>query len=144
MVNLLFVYGTLMKDFSSEITQVLRSKSEFVSEGWISGKLYDLGSYPGLVYEPNARQRVRGEVYSMYRPELLLPVLDYYEMIDPNKLADNEYKRSLLPISTADRIQECWTYIFQRPVTALPEISSGDYRTYFAQNPNHQDFIDKN
>lgn len=133
-----------MQDFTSEITQVLRRKSEFIGEGWISGKLYDLGSYPGLVFDPEGGQSVRGEVYRMYQPELLLPVLDYYEMIDPKQAETNEYKRTLLPISIADQTKDCWTYIFQQPVGSLPEIISGDYRTYFSQNPNHQDFIDKN
>lgn len=133
-----------MQDFTSEITQVLRSRSEFVGEGWINGKLYDLGSYPGLVYEAEGDKSVRGEVYRMHRPDLLLPVLDYYEMIDPAQPAHNEYKRSLLPITMFDQIQDCWTYVFQQSVAAFPEISSGDYRTYFSQNPNHQDFIDKN
>lgn len=144
MVDLLFVYGTLMQDFSSEITQVLRSKSKFVAEGWISGKMYDLGSYPGLVYEAGSTDQVRGEIYQMNRPELLLPVLDYYEMMDPAQAAANEYKRSLLPILSQGQMQECWTYVYQQSVIGLPEITSGDYRTYFSQNPNHQDFIDKN
>ncbi|NRB49389.1 MAG: gamma-glutamylcyclotransferase [Saprospiraceae bacterium] len=144
MVDLLFVYGTLMQDFQSEITQVLRNKSELIGEGWTTGRLYDIGSYPGLVYESQGDRRVRGEIYRMYQPELLLPVLDYYEMIDPETPAENEYKRTLLPITRLDQIEDCWTYIFQQPVANLPEISSGDYRTYFSQNPNHQDFIDKN
>ena len=144
MVDLLFVYGTLMQDFSSEITQVLRSKSKFIGEGWISGTLYDLGSYPGLVYMAGMEDKVRGEIYQMYRPELLLPVLDYYEMMDPAQPAANEYNRSLLPIRSAGQIMECWTYIYQQSVAGLPKITSGDYRSYFSQNPNHQDFIDKN
>ncbi len=144
MVDFLFVYGTLMQDFSSEITQVLRSKSKFVAEGWISGRLYDLGSYPGLVYEAGSDDSVRGEIYQMERPELLLPVLDYYEMMDPAQPAENEYRRSLLPIRSQGQLRQCWTYVYQQSVTGLPAITSGDYRSYFSQNPNHQDFIDKN
>lgn len=144
MIDLLFVYGTLMQEFNSEITRVLRSNSKFVGEGWISGRLFDIGSYPGLIYDLQSSQQVRGEIYQMYKPQHLLPLLDQYEMIDSNRPDENEYKRSLLPVMTAGQGVTCWTYIFQLSPSSFPEISSGDYRSYFSRNPKHQDFIDKN
>ena len=144
MNDLLFVYGTLMQEFNSEITKVLRNNSKLVGEGWIAGRLFDIGSYPGLIYHPQSAQQVRGEIYKMYLPEQLLPLLDHYEMIDPNHPNENEYRRDLVTVKSQHEVLNCWTYIFQLSPAPFPEISSGDYRSYFSQNPKHQDFIDKN
>lgn len=144
MIDLLFVYGTLMQEFKSEITSVLRNNSKFLGEGWITGQLFDIGSYPGLVYHPQSAQQVRGEIYKMHFPELLLPLLDQYEMINSDSPAENEYRRDLVPVKSQGEVFNCWTYIFQLPPDPFPEINSGDYSSYFTQNPKHQDFIDKN
>lgn len=144
MVDLLFTYGTLMQDFNSQITHLLRRQSRFLGEGYIRGRLYDLGAYPGLVYDPSSRQQVRGEIYKLLYPDSLLSRLDEYEMIDPARPMENEYRRSLVPIWSKEQELACWTYLFQLSTAPFLEITSGDYRNYFAQNPSHQAFIDKN
>lgn len=131
-----------MQDFDSQITHLLRQKSRFLAEGFVQGRLYDLGAYPGLVYIPEAKKQVRGEIIQLGYPDLLLPVLDDYEMIDADHPEENEYRRELVPVQSAGKTLACWTYIFQQPIDAYPEITSGDYRIYFDQNPNHQNFID--
>ena len=143
MTEFLFVYGTLMRPFHSGIIAILRKRSSFVATGRIKGKLYDIGHYPGLVYDQAGASFVKGEILKMSYPERLLPILDDYEMIDPQTPDGNEYKRLLLPVQ-ADREYLCWTYVYQFSTTHLTAIDSGDYLTYFDQNPRHQEFIDKN
>jgi len=142
--DLLFVYGTLMRPFRSEITKLLAKNSTFFMTGKTQGLLYDLGSYPGLVYQTDLDTWVKGEIIRLHYPERFLPVLDDYEMIDPNAPEENEYKRTLISVQTEAGPQECWTYIYQQSTASYHPISSGDYLSYFSQNPNHQLFIDKN
>lgn len=144
MTDLLFVYGTLMRPFRSEITRLLAKNSTFLLRGKTQGLLYDLGSYPGLVYQADLETWVKGEIIQLHFPERFLPILDEYEMIDPNAPQKSEYKRTLLSVQTEVGPKECWTYIYQQSTAPYHPIRSGDYLSYFSQNPNHQLFIDKN
>ncbi len=144
MTDLLFVYGTLMRPFRSEITKLLAKNSTFLRTGKTQGLLYDLGSYPGLVYQAALDNWVKGEIIRLHYPERFLPILDDYEMIDPTAPEESEYKRILLPVQTEAGQEECWAYIYQQSTTLYHPIDSGDYLSYFSQNPNHQLFIDKN
>jgi gamma-glutamylcyclotransferase (GGCT)/AIG2-like uncharacterized protein YtfP len=62
--DLLFAYGTLMRGFP---LHRLIEDLPLVGEGRMTGRLLDLGSYPGAV--PDARGEVRGEVYRVPDPE---------------------------------------------------------------------------
>lgn len=141
MNDLLFVYGTLMQPFNSEMTRLLKTHSTLVSIGYVTGRLYDLGAYPGLVYDPNEKNTVKGEIRRLHSPDQLFPFLDNYEMIDPAVPENNEYIRTIIPVQGSEQYQ-CWTYIYQFPISQFPLIASGDYLSYFPQNPNHQHFID--
>lgn len=144
MTDLLFVYGTLMRPFRSEITSLLAKNSTFLATGQTRGFLFDLGSYPGLVYQPEVEAWVKGEIIRLHFPERFLPILDDYEMIDPTAAEESEYRRTLIPVQTQAGTLECWTYIYQQSTATYHQINSGDYLSYFSHNPNHQEFIDKN
>jgi len=45
MSDLLFIYGTLLKD-DNEHAVYLKNNSTFYSAGKLKGKLYDIGEYP--------------------------------------------------------------------------------------------------
>lgn len=61
-----FVYGTLRRGELRDINH-LQPRPEWVGQGRVSGVLYDLGAYPGIVL--GGSSRVRGEVYRI-GPEL--------------------------------------------------------------------------
>jgi len=66
-LDLLFVYGTLMQGLP--LHHLIAGRCEFVGEGTVTGRLLDLGRYPGAV--PERPGNVRGEVYRLLDPHLL-------------------------------------------------------------------------
>src|SRR5262245_46644389 len=82
----LFVYGTLRPEYPNRLARKLRSQAIFTAKGSAPGVLYDLGWYPGAVFDDEARTRVIGEVYALANAERVMTQLDEYEAIpDPNK-----------------------------------------------------------
>ena len=92
----LFVYGTLMSSAASTYGRAQRTRlheaTTSLGTATMRGRLYDLGSYPGLVASDDAADIVHGEVLRLDRPDEVLPWLDDYEGIVVGH-ADNEYAR---------------------------------------------------
>ncbi|MFM9951234.1 MAG: gamma-glutamylcyclotransferase [Saprospiraceae bacterium] len=87
----LFVYGTLMRGMPFPIAAFLEQNAVFGEEGWLPGRLYDLGGYPGLVYLPQQQNRIYGHVFGLTNPEMVLAKLDAYEMYYPEAPERSEY-----------------------------------------------------
>jgi gamma-glutamylcyclotransferase (GGCT)/AIG2-like uncharacterized protein YtfP len=102
----LFAYGTLQPGLApAEITPVME-KLRLVGEGFIYGKLYDLGEYPGAVIDPASAWLVFGTVYELPEDAETLCRLDAYE--------GPEYVRiEQLVTLTAGGVVNCWVYDFQ-------------------------------
>jgi len=134
-----------MNAIETRMTQFLRSHSQFIGEGFTKGRLYDLGSFPGMVCdEQEDSKKVFGQVYQLNAPQKVWEVLDHYEMIDPNQLDKNMYRRRLCEVQVGNKIYECHTYHFQLSCEGFRQILSGDYIAYLNAKPNrHQDFINK-
>ena len=130
----LFVYGTLLLDVPSPMSRFLQGRIISSREVTIPGYLYDLGRYPGLVYDAAASDRVYGQVLELREPQATFQVLDEYEGLHE---APAEYARTLLTIGSA----AVWAYTFLGSTGSLPRISSGDYRQYFRQQQDHLRFI---
>ena len=82
----LFVYGTLRFEYPNPLALKLKSQAIFIDEGSAPGVLYDLGWYPGAVFNADARTRVIGEIYALGNAERLMAQLDDYEAIpEPNE-----------------------------------------------------------
>jgi gamma-glutamylcyclotransferase (GGCT)/AIG2-like uncharacterized protein YtfP len=128
MQNLLFVYGTLMRN-ANGTNQRLLAQAEFLGLGSIAGKLYQLQHYPGAVRTTNQQQRVYGEVYRLPDVETQLPKLDAYEECTPDFPSPHEYRRCRLPITLSDgRKLNAWVYLYNLSTSRLQQIHSGDYR----------------
>ena len=65
MKNTLFVYGTLLLDVQSDIANFLKKNAQFVGEGYLAGQLFDLGQYPGAVFQKDADSRIYGHVFEL-------------------------------------------------------------------------------
>ena len=113
--DLLFTYGTLMRGYG--LHRVLAGGATRVGEGSVAGALLDLGRYPGLVA---GRGRVRGELYRLYRRELL-PVLDREEGYN------FERRRAVVTLDDGRR-ERAWIYRYRGPRTGAVAIPHGDYR----------------
>ena len=132
--SLLFVYGTLLLEVPSPMSRFLQDKILSSREVSVPGYLYDLGQYPGFVYQEGARERVFGQILELRDPVSTFQVLDEYEGL---QAPEPEYARILLPMEPG----QAWTYLYQGDVSQLPKIEGGNYRSYFRDRRNHLRFI---
>jgi gamma-glutamylcyclotransferase (GGCT)/AIG2-like uncharacterized protein YtfP len=126
--DLLFVYGTLRRDTSSEMHHLLARYAAFVSEGTYQGQLYRVDDYPGVVPSDDPAERVKGEVYALTEPETVLAKLDRYEECGPGFAEPGEYIRRREEILLSDNTTlHAWVYIYDRPTDNLERIPFGDF-----------------
>jgi gamma-glutamylcyclotransferase (GGCT)/AIG2-like uncharacterized protein YtfP len=107
----LFVYGTLRRKHAPpEITDVVNSL-ELVSEASVPGNIFDLGEYPGAVFEPNSQSIVHGEVFKLPNNPKILRKLDNYEEFKPENPEKSLFIREVATALTGDgQYLNCWVY----------------------------------
>lgn len=120
-ITSLFVYGTLLSASKKPMARQLRRHSQLRGTGFFPGQLFDLGAYPGAIYNPKAAGFVHGELYTFSVADSpgLLQALDAYE--------GDAYVRAVVPVQTEDGLVNCWTYLFTQPTHSFPLIASGRY-----------------
>jgi gamma-glutamylcyclotransferase (GGCT)/AIG2-like uncharacterized protein YtfP len=97
--QLVFVYGTLRSGDAGAMS-IRFPNSKFIADAKVSGSLYDLGAYPGvLVNESNSL--VVGEVYEV--DDETLRKLDEFE-------ASSNYRRKQVEISVGTLLRSGWVY----------------------------------
>ena len=133
----LVVYGTLRPAFTNAFAHYLRQHSEYVGEGTFPGLLFDLGNYPGAVYQIDRMERVCGTIYNItrHKPALLLH-LDAYESIGEQFEQPTEYIRTIIPVDFQGTRLDCWVYIYNLSVTDKIVIASGDYAQHIDSQQN--------
>ena len=124
----LFVYGTLMRGFDHPMARMLTAHADFLGEARCRGRLYLVKHYPGLVLSDNAADIVHGELYRLRARDEMLHEFDMYEACGEGFAEPTEYIRHILPLTHADGAAgEAWTYVYNWPVTGLPQIASGKF-----------------
>jgi len=112
----LFVYGTLRRHGARPIEDDHRDV-RFEETGKVSGKLYDLGDYPGILLSASGGV-VRGEIYAV--DDAALVALDLYEGL--------EYRRVLTDVHLdGGRVERCWIYELLETPANHPIIPGGDW-----------------
>jgi gamma-glutamylcyclotransferase (GGCT)/AIG2-like uncharacterized protein YtfP len=97
--HLIFVYGTLRRGGAGAMSMRFPT-SKFIADAKVSGSLFDLGAYPGLlVNEPNSL--VIGEAYEV--DDEILNKLDDFE-------SSSHYLRKQVEISLGTDRRIGWTY----------------------------------
>ncbi|MHB8526535.1 MAG: gamma-glutamylcyclotransferase family protein [Candidatus Acidiferrales bacterium] len=125
--NLLFVYGTLMKGHSDDWQK--RAGAHLVGHGRTTGKLYDLGQFPGAVVSSDPRCHIEGEVYRLDDISLATEILDEYEEFHPSRPEKSLFIRRELPVVMEDGTEKrAWVYLYNRAVNESDLIQSGNYR----------------
>ncbi|MGR9100773.1 MAG: gamma-glutamylcyclotransferase family protein [Gammaproteobacteria bacterium] len=125
----LFVYGTLKKNSKSPMRRSVSSHAEFIGQGCIQGKLFEIGGYPGAVISGSAADKVQGDLFRMAKPEKLFRILDEYEECSDRFPEPREYKRVKVKVLLHEGgSRAAWAYIYNRPVFGLKRIKSGNYR----------------
>jgi gamma-glutamylcyclotransferase (GGCT)/AIG2-like uncharacterized protein YtfP len=123
--HLVFVYGTLRSGSARGMLSRFPT-SKFISDAKVSGRLYDLGPYPGLVVN-QSRSLVVGELYEV--DDETLNELDAFEI-------SSNYRRKQIKISLVSGETICWTYEPDPEFYSLDKlITSGDWLEY-AKNEN--------
>jgi gamma-glutamylcyclotransferase (GGCT)/AIG2-like uncharacterized protein YtfP len=124
----LFVYGTLMRGFDHPMAQLLSRSADFLGAATCRGRLYLIKHYPGLVLSDDAGDIVSGELYRLRDRDALLGEFDMYEACGEGFPEPTEYIRRMLSVTHADGAPgEAWTYVYNWPVTGLPQIASGKF-----------------
>lgn len=130
-VEFIFVYGTLRKEISNNMNALLARYSDYFSDGYLQGKLYEVNGYPAAIESNNPQDKVYGEIYKMRNSDLLLPELDAYEECTRQFPTPHEYIRKKLIITLCDANKvRAWVYIFNHNIQNLTPINSGDYLNY--------------
>ncbi|NVO00524.1 MAG: gamma-glutamylcyclotransferase [Geobacteraceae bacterium] len=124
----IFVYGTLRKGVNSFMSHLLVSHAEYLCEGSIQARLYEVDGYPGAVQSEDPYDTVIGEVYKTGQAATLFQNLDEYEECTINFQTPHEYTRKKITVKLADSTTvSASTYLFNHDVSTLHRIRSGDY-----------------
>jgi len=124
MKEYLFVYGKLKHNQANEISEYLIKHSEFVGEGYVLGKLYNVGEYPGLIPSSENKEKVFGEIFELNALEIF-QTLDKYEEAWPAYPDNAEFKRVVLEVHKNYKTILCWVYVFNRLPDESKRIISG-------------------
>lgn len=128
MADFLFVYGTLRRACAHPMHAVLAADSRYMGIAHYQGKLYRVSHYPGVVPSDNPAQQVVGEVYQLLKPAQTLAELDRYEECSADFPAPREYRRELQLVTLENGASvSAWVYLYNRQLTGLKPIVSGDY-----------------
>ncbi|HKT25566.1 MAG TPA: gamma-glutamylcyclotransferase family protein [Terriglobales bacterium] len=109
----LFVYGTLRRAHTPPEAATLMHDLEFISGASTPGTMFDLGEYPGAVFDPESGSEVKGEVYRLPLNSDVLKKLDEYEEFKPRSPRQSLFVREAIVVRTSDgKKLSCWTYRF--------------------------------
>lgn len=123
------------------MARYLHARGQLLGMAYLPGRLYDLGSYPGAVYDPAENQMVTGQVYRLEAPEATFPELDRYEGVSLDPTVQEEYVRLLVNVLFDQQQIPCWIYHYNLDTDRLPQIHGGNYLEYFSQHCTHRQFI---
>jgi gamma-glutamylcyclotransferase (GGCT)/AIG2-like uncharacterized protein YtfP len=126
----LFAYGTLLIGTpDGAINQLISDFLRPRCRAYIHGRLHDLGAYPGAVRSYDLREKIFGHVFTLERPERVLPALDAYEGYSLHCPNRSEFVRRTatarqLPCQTPLTV---WVYYYNWHPRRAPRLLSGDY-----------------
>jgi len=128
MVSYIFVYGTLLGEFAPPEIAVVITKLELIGAGFVHGRLYDLGDYPGAILDASSETKIFGRVYRLPSDSDILNALDDYEEFHPHKSSQSLFirKQTEAFLTSGEKIR-CWVYEYNRNISFVSLIESGDY-----------------
>ena len=122
----LFVYGTLMRG-THPMHTVLSEHAKFVSNGWITGQLYQIADYPGAIASQQSEDKVFGELYQ-FSDVQIIQLLDDYEECSAAFPKPHEYIRRRVNVYVTEMdISQAWTYFYNRSVASHQRLLSGRF-----------------
>jgi gamma-glutamylcyclotransferase (GGCT)/AIG2-like uncharacterized protein YtfP len=129
MSEYLFVYGTLMSTAEHPMGARLAREAINLGPATTSGRLYDLGKWPGLRDCTDPAAVVHGEVYALSDAAHSFEWLDAYEGIHPSAPPLTEYVRARRPVWLCDGQElTAWVYLYQWDVVRGRPLPEGRWR----------------
>jgi len=120
--QLVFVYGTLRRGGSNHFRL---AGAEFVAQGTITGRMYRIDWYPGLVLD-DAGDEIHGEVYSVTADQL--SGLDIFEGLSAGEIEGSEYRRVQTTVVQQDsQTLSAWVWEWLGIVDESQRIRDGDW-----------------
>ncbi len=128
-LDYLFVYGTLRSDSdSTNYHRLIAPEFSLISRATLSGRLYLITDYPGLLPAENNNDHVVGELYAFKGGESRLAALDEYEECAAHSPQPHLYTRTRESVSLPDgSVYSAWVYFYNLPVNENMLIRSGDF-----------------
>jgi gamma-glutamylcyclotransferase (GGCT)/AIG2-like uncharacterized protein YtfP len=126
MTQLLFIYGTLMPGLRLEAEM---QGARFMGPAQVTGRLVDVGRYPGFVAGEGL---VTGEVYEV-DAEHLARLDGVEDMVPGDREASQYWREQVTVLSGPLQGQQVQTYVYNRPVDGCTPIPHGDYRRYIRE-----------
>ena len=125
-----FVYGTLRAGEANDLRVAAAKRGipepELLGTATLHGRLYDFGTYPGLVLDPTGTA-VRGDVYRI--DAALVPVLDEIEEVYPG--GDALFLREKHAVMLGSEPVECIVYpVSPAHIAGRHVITGGDWVAY--------------
>ncbi|KMZ12858.1 hypothetical protein BHUM_00175c [Candidatus Burkholderia humilis] len=134
-----FVYGTLRAGEVNDINRAAERNGiampRWIGAAFVHGKLFDFGSYPGLVLDAQGA-RIRGDVYEI--DDTLVLVLDEIEDVYPGVEGLFRAHRLHVDVDMQDARAslDCLIYpVSAAAVQRMPQIEGGDWVEHRATRP---------
>lgn len=134
MSDFLFVYGTLLPGQAPASMREVCDRMQSLGGASVTGILYDLGAYPGVVIGSTGRT-VRGEVIEVDCEDTWRR-LDRYEGCPQPNGEDGLFRRvkTVAALESGESI-ECWVYVYNRALRRARVVESGCWRTHRSSLP---------
>jgi gamma-glutamylcyclotransferase (GGCT)/AIG2-like uncharacterized protein YtfP len=128
----LFVYGSLRSGFHSPVYDYIRRYFDFIGEGRVKGKIFDMGDY-GAAVPCEEEAYIIGELYQAKNAgefPYAIGQLDDYEGIGGEPGEPDLFRRDLTNVFLSDAVIQSWIYWFNGDVSGKSSIASGDMLEY--------------
>ena len=125
--NLLFVYGTLMRNHAKVKQLVGQVNLKFLCSGKIEGVLFDIGEYPGAIEDKG--KFVHGEVYEISDCYVIFNKLDKYEEFNSDNPKKSLFVRKKIKVLLDEGKNAIATvYLYNGNTEDLKVIPDGKWR----------------
>jgi gamma-glutamylcyclotransferase (GGCT)/AIG2-like uncharacterized protein YtfP len=127
-IHRLFVYGTLRSDGGHGAHSYIARYFSLMGKATVRGKLYDCVEYPAGL-PSNEDHFITGELYQLKNAGEFaeaMHMLDEYEGSYDQPGQPTLFKRELANVLYNDDAITAWIYWYNRPVSGLQWIRSGD------------------
>ncbi len=120
--EIVFVYGTLRRGGSDHFRM---AAATFVSEATVSGRLYRVHWYPGLVLD-EAGDEIHGDVYQV--DQSTLAILDVFEGLSAGSGEGTEYRRLKVEVVLQDsQVVEAWVWEWIGSTDEIKRLADGNW-----------------